>query len=53
MKNRIKKLRKDNNLTQKVISKYLNIFQVAYSCKPEAYFVYTEDLRCTVQQCKM
>ncbi len=52
MKTRIKKLREDNNLTQKVISKYLNISQVAYSCKPEAYFVYTENLRCAVQQRK-
>ena len=31
MKTRIKELREDNDLTQKEISKYLNISQVAYS----------------------
>ena len=31
MKTRIKELREDNDLTQKELSKYLNISQVAYS----------------------
>ena len=31
MKTRIKELREDNGLTQKQVSKYLNISQVAYS----------------------
>ena len=31
METRIKNLREDNDLTQKQISKYLNISQVAYS----------------------
>ena len=31
MKTRIKNLREDNDLTQKEISQFLNIFQVAYS----------------------
>ena len=31
METRIKNLRKDNNLTQKQLSKFLNISQVAYS----------------------
>ena len=31
MKNRIKSLREDNDLTQKQISEFLNVSQVAYS----------------------